>query len=57
MHYHYGTRVFSSEEPLSAVSLFAGQKSKPVCVFCKKLHWSDKCQTISDPSSQKEFLK
>ena len=57
MHYHYGTRVFSSEEPLSAVSLFAGQKSKPLCVFCKKPYWSDKCQTISDPILQKQFLK
>ena len=35
--------VFSSEEPLSAASLFAGQKSKPPCVFCKKPYWSDKC--------------
>ena len=63
MHYCYGTRervgknVFSSEEPLSAASLFAGQKSKPLCVFCKKPHWSDKCRTISDPSSRKQFLK
>ena len=52
-----GTNVFSSEEPLSAASLFAGQKSKPLCVFCKKPHWSDKCRTISDPSSRKQFLK
>ena len=33
--------VFSSEEPLLAASLFAGQKSKSLCVFCKKPHWSD----------------
>ena len=52
-----GKNVFSSEEPLSAASLFAGQKSKPLCVFCKKPHWSDKCRTISDPSSRKQFLK
>ena len=51
-----GQDVFSSEEPLSAASLFAGQKSKPLCVFCKKPHWSDKWQTISDPSSQKHFF-
>ena len=43
--------VFSSEEPLSAASLFAGQKSKLLCVSCKKPYWSDKFQTISDPSS------
>ena len=52
-----GKNVFSSEEPLSAASLFAGQKSKPLCVFCKKPHWSDKCRTITDPSSRKQFLK
>ena len=51
-----GKNVFSSEEPLSAASLFAGQKSKPLCVFCKKPHWSEKCRTISNPSSQKQFL-
>ena len=50
-----GKNVFSSEELLSAASLFAGQKSKPLCVFCKKPHWSDKCRT--DPSSRKQFLK
>ena len=47
-----GKNVFSSEEPLSAVSLFAGQKSKPLYIF-----WSDKCRTISDPNSWKQFLK
>ena len=52
-----GKNVFYSEEPLSAASLFAGQKSKPLCVFCKKPHWSDKCRTISDTSSRKQFLK
>ena len=52
-----GKNVFSSEEPQSAASLFAGQKSKPLCVFCKKPHWSDKCRAISDPSSRKQFLK
>ena len=52
-----GKNVFSSEDSLSVASLFAGQKSKPLCVFCKKTHWSDKCGTISDPSSRKEFLK
>ena len=56
-----GKNVFSSEEPLSAASLFAGQKSKPLCVFCKKPHWSDKdlekCRKIFDPSSQKQVLK
>ena len=52
-----GKNVFSSEELLSAASLFAGQKSKPLCVFCEKPHWSDKCRTISDPSSRKQFLK
>ena len=51
-----GKNIFSSEEH-SAASLFAGQKSKPLCVFCKKPHWSDKCRTISDPSSRKQFLK
>ena len=51
-----GKNVFSSEEPLAEASLFAGQKTKPLCVFCKKPHWSDKCQTISDPSSRKQFL-
>ena len=45
--------VFSSEEPLFAAISFAGQKSKPLCVFCKKSHWSDKCRTISDLSSRK----
>ena len=49
--------VSSSVEPLSAASLFSGQKSKLLCVFCKKLDWSDKCRTISDPSSRKQFLK
>ena len=34
-----GKNVFSSEEPLSTGSLFAGQKSKPLCVFCKKPHF------------------
>ena len=52
-----GKNAFSSGEPLSAASLFAGQKSKLLCVFCKKRQWSDKCRTISDPSSQKQFLK
>ena len=56
-----GKNVFSSEELLSAASLFAGQKSKPLCVFCKKPHWSDKdlekCRKIFDPSSQKQVLK
>ena len=52
-----GKNVFYSEEPLSAASLFVGQKSKPLCVFCKKPHWSDKCRTISDTSSRKQFLK
>ena len=41
-HERIGKNFFSSEEPLSAGSLFAGQKSKPLC-FCKKLHWSEKC--------------
>ena len=49
--------VFSLEEPLSAASLFTGQKSKLLCVFCKKTHWSEKCGAISDPSSRKQFLK
>ena len=35
--------VFSFEERLSAASLFAGQISKPLCIFCKKPQWSDKC--------------
>ena len=48
-----GKNVFSSEEPLLAASSFAGQKSKPLCNFCKKSHWSDKCRTISDLSSRK----
>ena len=39
-----GKNVFSSEEPMSAASLFAGQKSIPLCIFWKKPHWSDKCQ-------------
>ena len=52
-----GKNVFSSEDLLWVASLFAGQKSKPLCVFCKKTHWSDKCETISDPSSRKEILK
>ena len=52
-----GQNVFSFEEPLSVASLFAGQKSKLLCVFCKKSHWSVKCRTISDPSSRKQFLK
>ena len=34
-----GKNVFSSEEPLSTGSFFAGQKSKPLCVFCKKPHF------------------
>ena len=34
--------VFSSQKPLSIASLFAGQKSKPLCIFCEKPHWSDK---------------
>ena len=51
-----GKNVFSCEESLSAASLFAGQKSKPLCVFSKKPHWSDKCRTIYNPSSQKQFL-
>ena len=49
--------VSSSVEPLSAASLFSGQKSKLLCVFCKKLDWSDKCRTINDPISRKQFLK
>ena len=62
MHYameqeRVGKNVFSSEDSLCVASLFAGQKSKPLCVFCKKTHWSDKCGIISDPSSRKEFLK
>ena len=44
-------------EPLSAHGLFAGQKSKPLCIFCNKNHWSDKCRTISEPNLRKEFLK
>ena len=52
-----GENVFSSEEILSGASLFAGQKSKSLCVFCKKCHWSEKCQTIFDSSSRKQFLK
>ena len=52
-----GKNIFSSEEPLPAASLFAGQKSKPHCVFCKKPHWSDKYQTISEPNLRKQFLK
>ena len=52
-----GKNVFSSEEPLSAVSLFAGLKSKPLSAFCTKPYWSDKCRTISDPSSRKQFFK
>ena len=32
-----GKNAFSSEKPLSAASLFAAQKSKPLCVFCKNL--------------------
>ena len=52
-----GKTVFSSEEPLSVASLFTRQKSKLLCVFCKRPHWSDKCRTIVYPSSQKQFLK
>ena len=52
-----GNYVFSFEEPLSATSLFAGQKSKPLCVSCKKAYWSATCQKISDPSLRKQFLK
>ena len=52
-----GKNVLSSEEPLSPANLFSGQKSKPLCVFCKKPHWSNECRTISDPSSRKQFLK
>ena len=52
-----GKNVSSSVELLSAASLFSGQKSKLLCVFCKKLDWSDKFRTISDPISRKQFLK
>ena len=38
-----GKNVFSSEEQLAEASLFAGQKTKLLCVFCKKPHWSEKC--------------
>ena len=39
-----GKNVFCSEESMSAASLFAGQKSIPLCVFWKKPYWSDKCR-------------
>ena len=52
-----GKNQFISSEPVSAHGLFAGQKSKPQCIFCNKNHWSDKCRTISEPNLRKEFLK
>ena len=42
-----------SEKPLSAASLIAKQNYKPLCVFCKKRHWSDICRKISDPKFTK----
>ena len=32
-------------------------KNLSLSVFFVKTHWSDKCQTISDPISQKQFFK
>ena len=44
--------VISSKEPLSTASLFAGQKSYSLCVFCKKPHCSDKFRTINLEASK-----
>ena len=53
----YLFRKFHDENPALGSALLANQRFKNKCVFFKGLHWSDKCEVISDPSARKEFLK
>ena len=32
-------------------------KSPVKCIFCKSEHWSDTCNTVTDPITRKEFLQ
>ena len=41
----------------SGASLYTGQLKTVSCVFCKKPHYSDKCNVITDSQARKEFLK